>query len=166
MKKTVATLLIAGSVLTLSAADINIGAGVALTSDGSSVKIPIDISETLRVEPEVSFGYSSYKDNSDSEFGLLAGVYLMSQPSENINLYYGGKVGFVVASTTTKYDTDFGGSSTKTNSANSFALIPTAGFEYFIDPSVSIGGEAGFALGFGDVTTVGLTTQTSLRYYF
>ena len=158
MKKIVHSVVVAAiSLSTVAFADVKVGSGVALTSNGSSVKVPLDINSKMRVEPEVAFGYKSDGDNSYTNFGLMAGVYLMSQPAKKINLFYGGKLGFSVSSSKV---------GSVSNSDTIVNLIPTAGFEYFLDPKVSVGGEAGFGFGFGDVTNIGLTTATTLRYYF
>ena len=163
IKKLLASTLILGVLSTTLVADgVKVGVGVALTANDATIRVPLDIASNLRIEPEVSYGYTSYDDGSSYIMGLGAGVYLMSQPASNVNLYYGAKMGFVVGSTS--YDLPTGGS--KSVSDNSFGIAPTAGFEYFLDPHVSLGGEVGFRLGFGDVTNVGLTTATTLRYYF
>jgi hypothetical protein len=158
MKKISTVLFLALLTTTNVVADMTkVGVGVGLNGGSGQVVIPMDFDNQLRVEPEVGINYTSDDDISQTQISLKTGIYLMQEMNNKVNVYYGGKVGFLISNTENDYYT--------TNN-NTFELTPTAGFEYYLNPQVSIGGEVGFAFAFGDTTTIATVTTTSLRYYF
>ncbi len=169
IKKTLVGLALAATCITTASADPKIGVGMALTSEDTTIRVPIDIDTQLRIEPEFSFGYVSGDNGfSNSSFGIGTGVYMLAQPEKSINMYFGGKIGFKNESTSSNTNNLVNAINLAQtgNGGSSFYLAPAAGFEYFLHPKVSLGGEASFTFGFGDFTNIGLTTATTLRYYF
>ncbi len=159
MKKILLSSMLGLSLMTMSAmaeetqTDTRIGVGVAFDGTGSAIKVPIDL-DTIRIEPELSWNYVDLdKGGSANNFYIGSGVYLLNDVSNEINLYYGGKLGI--------RRVDFGGSHD-----TAFELAGIVGFEYFVHKQVSLGGEAGLGLGFGDNKNLGTQTAVTLRYYF
>lgn len=135
-----------------------IGVAVGLSSDSTTLRMPIDIAPDMRIEPELGFSYRDNDGNSDSAFVLGSGFYLMSQPSTKLNLYYGGKA--LIDYRSYDYGSGVDDSTTQLKIGGVF------GFEYMFDRHFSAGGEAGAYLGFGDATTLNTEGLALLRYYF
>lgn len=149
------------SVLTctaMAADQAQLGVGIGLSNDSTTLRLPINLDNEIRIEPE--FGLSYVNDDNFDRTGLLigSGVYMMQQPSKSINLYYGGKALIDY----NKYDPD----NAKSDSSTQFLLGGVFGFEYMLDRQVSVGGEAAAYLGLGDATSLQTQGQALLRYYF
>lgn len=153
MKKVVLAALTASMlVLNAQATDLNFGLGIGVTGVSNPVvKAPIDIDGQFRIEPEVAIQSIDNGNGSNSTFSIGAGAYLLNKTSETTSLYYGGKLLLGDEGLSSQYSTELAG---------------VFGFEYYMDPKVSIGGEASFGLGFGDVSGYATHTSVNLRYYF
>ena len=159
MRKILLSSVLGLSLMTMSAmgqetqTDTRMGAGVAFDGTGSAIKVPIDL-DTIRIEPELSWSYvDTDKGGSNNNFYLGSGVYLLNNTSNDISLYYGGKFGI------RRVDTGV-------NSDTVLELAGIVGVEYFMHKQISLGGEVGLGLGFGDDTDLGTQTAVTLRYYF
>jgi len=152
MKKIIiSTLTLTLFTLTLHAQDISFGAGVGVGGDSKSVlKLPIDIDGEYRVEPEIALMSVDEGAGSDSSYSLGSGFYMLHKSSENTSLYYGAKAIF--------------GDNLSTQFSTEISAV--AGFEYFMDSQVSLGAEASFGFGFGDVSGYATDSSVNLRYYF
>jgi len=148
--------------LAYAADETKVGVGVGITdgcggNGGTTVRAPINLSNELRIEPEISLNYSSGDHKDTTNLGVGTGLYLLNHPSSKINLYYGGKI-------LIRYHKDK--ERGQTNSNTEFAFGGTFGFEYLFDRHFSAGGEAGAYLGFGDMTIFTTQGLALLRYYF
>lgn len=144
------------SISTMVGAEITrIGVGISATDSTSIIKAPFDINK-LRIEPEFGYSRNKFTTNNNSftstEFQIGSGVYLLNQLTDKIDLYYGGKALII--------RTDFDGPSD-----TGLEFVAIAGFEYYVDKQVSIGGEVGFGIGSGDFSNTGTQTGVVLRYY-
>lgn len=158
-KSVTSTFLMSALAVTASlAAEPTMGVGVGLSSDTTTIRFPIDIAPDMRIEPEFGLAYADNDGNSNTDFALGSGFYLLNHPSQQINLYFGGKalVGY------TSYDYGNGND----DSTTQLRLGGVFGFEYLFDRHFSAGGEAGAYIGFGDATTFNTEGLALLRYYF
>jgi len=129
------------------------GGGTSVLQGGSAIKVPVNLN-TIRIEPEFAWGYvDPDQGSSTNSFYLGSGVYLLNDMSNDINLYYGGKVGV--------RKIEFGGIDD-----TFFELGGIFGFEYFMQKQVSLGGEIGLLIDIGDDKALGTQTAVTLRYYF
>jgi len=153
------TLLCAAlSVSAMAVEPTQIGVGVGLSDSSTTLRLPINLDSTLRIEPEFGFSFQNADNNDYTNILAGAGLYLMQQPSEKINLYYGGKMLVDYKS----YDRGTGFDDSETQ----LVLGAAFGFEYMFDRHFSAGGEAGAYLGFGDATNIETQGLALLRYYF
>lgn len=144
------------SISTMVSAEVTrIGVGISATDSTSIIKVPLDLGK-LRIEPEFGYSRNKFTTNNDSrtatDFQIGSGVYLLNPVTEDIDLYYGGKALII--------RTDLGGASD-----TGLEFVAIAGFEYYVDKQVSIGGEVGFGIGSGDFSNTGTQTGVVLRYY-
>lgn len=132
---------------------------------GGGLYVPIDIGESLRVEPEVGlFRYSTSRTSDGLEesaaytslrFG--SGVFYRMALGESSGAYVGGRLGLVLNSETDEnYQPDATGNETKTTTTESRTDLSVAlagGGEHFFTPHFSLGAEAQLGMLFqGDET--------------
>lgn len=153
------------------------GIGVSAQIDDIWVYVPIDLTESFRIEPLVR--YYKKEDQSDSEdyteiseFGV--GLFVQSEVVENFNFLYGVRVAYSASKYT--YKSQFFDSGTD---QDGYLIAPTIGFEYFLADKISLGGDvslvytdldgkdtdSGESIDVSEKTT---STDTSLivRFYF
>jgi len=152
MKKIIiSTLMVASLSLSGQAKDISFGMGIGVSGNSKTViKAPIDLNGEYRIEPEIALVSVDDGSGSQNSYSVGSGFYILNKTSESTSLYYGGKAIFG-----DNISTDF--------SSEVSAVI---GFEYFMDPKVSLGAEASFGFGFGDVSGYATDSSVNLRYYF
>jgi len=154
----ISSLLLASLSITSSASEENkLGLAVGLSSDSTTLRLPIDIQSDFRIEPEFGLSYSNGDDVSRTNLTIGSGFYVMKQPTSKTNLYLGGKALIDYNS----FDYDKGAD----DSTTQFKMGGVFGFEYLFDKSFSIGGEAGAYIGFGDTTTLNTQGVALLRFY-
>ena len=159
MKKIIQGTMLGLSIMSMSAMaqaeGTRIGVGVSFDGHGNTIKVPIDLG-ALRIEPELSLHFHDRDNNAGSttDYHIGSGVYLLNQVSDVINLYYGGKALIIHEDEVSRAGGD-----------TIFSLAGAAGFEYFLDKQVSLGGEVEFGFAFGDDTVVETRTGVVLRYY-
>jgi hypothetical protein len=154
MKKIIQGAMLGLSIISMSAIaqeGTRFGVGVSFSGQGNTVKVPIDLG-ALRIEPELSFLHDTTGDGT-TNYHIGSGVYLQNHVTNVVDLYFGGKALIIHQDYGVADDTIF-------------SVSGVAGFEYFLDKQVSLGGEAEFGIGIGDETTVGIQTGVVLRYYF
>ena len=174
-----------------SAADFGIGA--SFKSDDQAIYAPISLSSSFRVEPYfVNVQYTSKNDSykysrSIREYGV--GLFGKKSAKDNVEIYCGARLARVETSSRSNYSvdpSDYGNISEKENQIG-YAIAPALGFEYFIVPKLSVGGEADYVYrntdgkdkevtkGFEGLsgrnqkiesTTTYTETRVMLRYYF
>ncbi len=121
------------------AGDIKIGIGAGATESGSTVYIPIKVpmdGNFILLEPSLSMMKYTDEDNgvevSDfqrSDYGI--GLFFGRPLTENIDLLIGGRVSYVDYERKDSYGKD---------SLDGFAIAPTLGIEYNVNPHITIGG--------------------------
>jgi hypothetical protein len=145
------------TVLTTSAVASEIpqlGVGVGVTGNTTTLRGTIDLDNSLRLEPYFGFSYvNPDKGNSKTNLEIGTALHVKQVITNKINSYYGGFVG--VGS----HDDGFGTTTT-------FNLGPVAGVEYALDKQFTLGGEVRVNFGLGDDTVIGTDSAVLLRYYF
>ncbi len=137
---------------------VSMGLGVGIANDQATIRIPMALEGNLRLEPEVRLGYLSNDDYSQSAVALGSGLYLQQNANSKVSIYYGGKA--LVEYTSIDYDHG------DSNDDTQLVLGGVFGFEYHLDPKVSIGAEAGAYAGFGDNFILETRGEALLRYFF
>jgi hypothetical protein len=113
--------------------------------------LKIGISRDLALEGSLDWDYDS-RDGVADRFWLGAGLLWHSWQGERIRPYGGMRAALAVYSGGNEDDTRF-------------ALLPSAGVEYFIVDALSLGAEASLPLSFGSFS-LETTTVAAVRYYF
>ena len=152
MKKIIISTLAAATLMvSAQAEDVSFGMGMGVSGTNTAiVKAPINIGTEFRIEPEIALRSVDAGFGSNSSFSIGSGFYMLNKTSDKTQLYYGGKVIF--------------GDNVSTVFSSEIAAV--IGFEYFMDPKVSLGAEASFGFGFGDVSGYSTDSSVNLRYYF
>ncbi len=124
------------------AGDIKVGIGAGATESGSTVYIPIKVpmaGNFLLVEPALSLSKITedeagveVRDASETELGV--GLFFGRPVTENIDILIGGRVSYVDQKETLNTG------STTENELDGFAIAPTLGIEYNVNPHIAIGG--------------------------
>jgi hypothetical protein len=161
-----------------------------------SLLIPIDVSETFRIEPVLSYsrlttsssseGPGDYEEKTSTTLSSLrigVGAFAKASRGNDTNLYFGGRVGYNRASRSTDdgdlRNTDDDDEEDSSN-ASGFFIGPTVGGSYFFSDFFSIGGEVearysnigtseaetGNFTVSEDVTTITLRPSLVVRFYF
>ena len=146
-----ATLLSTGAI----ASEIpQLGLGVGVTGNTTTLRGTIDLDNSLRLEPYFGFSYVN-PDNTNSRTSLEIGsaLHVKQVVTNKINSYYGGFVGIG------SYDNG-------ADTATTFNLGPVAGVEYALDKQFTLGAEVKLNIGLGDSTVFGTDSSVLLRYYF
>jgi hypothetical protein len=110
----------------------------------SSITVPIIISPTFRIEPEVGFFSASQEatvsgttsEQTASSWTIGAGIFPQKVFS-TFTLYYGGRVGYISQKTTSE-----AGSSKDEETTSGFYVAPAIGGEHNFSDHFSIGAEA------------------------
>lgn len=153
----------------------DVGIGVSVQSDDSRVYVPIEISDSLRLEPTIRY-LKNDQDNGDWEYSsesveVGCGLFFTNSIGENINFLYGARAAYVVRKyeSGASYEEDLDG----------YMLAPTLGLEYFITERISIGADV--AISYTDidgklndngnkedasVTFTETDTSLGIRFYF
>ncbi len=152
------------------------GIGVAIDSDVQKIYAPVTVGSFI-IEPTIAVEYSddeetnqtdNSKEKSEDKFLELGiGAFHFIEPNDKTRLYYGARVGYVrLENETDSFSSDSDG----------YYIAPTAGFEYFFVPSVSLGGEVAWQYtdlegdNDGDTDTDSKSNRTVtdivLRYHF
>ncbi|PSQ70657.1 MAG: hypothetical protein BRD38_04805 [Bacteroidetes bacterium QH_9_67_14] len=151
-----------------------------------SLLIPIDVSETFRIEPVLGYSRlttsSSFEGPNDEEetsttltsLRIGVGAFAKAPRGNDTNLYFGGRVGYNRVSRSTDDDDE-----EESTNASGFFIGPTVGGSYFFSDFFSIGGEVearysnigtseeedDFTVS-EDVTTITLRPSLVVRFYF
>ena len=142
MKKIVALVLCASAVPAWAA---DVGVGVSIESNDSTIYVPIDFGDSFRVEPFVNFSktkHSSYGNQSSVEtLQIGTGLFALKPLGDSIRLYYGGRLSYLDLESTANY---FGGNSYYYDSreGRGYRVAPTLGVEYSFNSHLSFGAEA------------------------
>ncbi len=161
--KYLAFILLIGSITTCATAQ-EIGVGVSAQGN-RTIYFPINISETLRLEPSVF--YDKYRVSGDADYKnenyeLLAGVFKLKPYSEKSKLFYGARLGYAAF----HYR-----SNNSNNNFEGYKIAPTIGLEYLLVDNLTIAGDVSFNYSNlnGNAETrenTSTDTELSVRYYF
>ena len=150
------------------------GLGISFSGNDSTIYVPVNISKSMFVEGNVSYirddqNFSTSQfENRILEIGF--GLFGRSNITENLNLYYGGRIAYI--------DTDVFESTRQENFTKSsgYKVSPTLGFEYKLTKSISFSGEAEwfYSNNSETITTIssmqrvrtGTDTRFVARYFF
>jgi hypothetical protein len=112
----------------------------------STVLIPINCSQHFRIEPEIGMLWMHSKEEEESNVGVSigTGAFAMFQ-REKINLYTGGRIIFNRSNMGGYYN--YAGIEVDLK-LTIIQVGPAFGFEYFLCPDFSIGGETGLQYSF------------------
>lgn len=119
----------------------NVGVGVSVRDDDTRIYVPINVTESFRIEPFVNYGKREEKDDDWEEsvkayeFGL--GFFGRTELVDKLHFLYGARISYLSAKAVNK---DSDGSSYKYD-VDGYSIAPTMGFEYFIMEKLSIGAD-------------------------
>lgn len=147
-----------------SALAADFGVGVSARSNDGILYAPIDISNSLRLEPSVRYGRTSRDedgvyavDQETRELEIGFGVFGLKQIGEAVRFYYGARLAYVANESDDFYfapSTD----SRRQTELDGYRIGPTVGFEYLFGQRFSVGGEASYSFVDLDGKTVQTTT--------
>jgi hypothetical protein len=120
----------------------------AFASEGgsfnSAIMVPIEMSSSFRLEPEVGFSSATDEQSSgsftskESTTSWRIGVGLLGMKKYSpFTLYYGARVGYITLTLTDEDD-----SGTDELSSSGFYVAPALGGEHYFSDHFSLGGEA------------------------
>ena len=122
------------------AAEVDAGVGISIESDDSTIYIPIDIGDSVRIEPGVRYSETEIGSQLKADvLDLSVGVFKLLPIRESIRLYFGGRLAYVQAEIVENYPDDLFDSNTD---EDGYRISPTLGFEYQVTERFSVGGEA------------------------
>lgn len=173
--------------LTLSATAIGAewGVGAGIKQNDSTIYLPININESLRLEP--FFTYSERDSEGDlwksssEDYYIGIGIFGLAPVIEKTNIYYGARISYYQTKDSQQQEaTNTSASSKYSSDGHGYQIAPTIGFEYHITNRFSAGAEAYLAYGHGTYRqkTDGVTlnnssgnssnsgTNITLRYFF
>lgn len=150
MRKLYAAVALALCSAGASAADF--GIGVSARSDDGWLYVPIDVSKTFRLEPSIryastdlTFTQDEIEDSQDTDtWELGIGVFGLKQVTDAAHIYYGARLAYVDAKTTTVDTSAFGSQIHSETKQDGYRIGPTVGFEYVFAQHFSVGGEASY----------------------
>jgi opacity protein-like surface antigen len=168
MNRTIAVGVLLSIGITAQATDF--GVGVSLRSNDTTIYVPIDINEMLRVEPAFSYARSSLDEDGASvratSYDIGAGLFRLWSPADSVQLYLGGRAAYTSARFKQRVETG-AAVLTISNTLSGYRLTPTIGFEYRFADHFSLGGEAGWRYSdVEDTKSNGTVTNVILRYRF
>lgn len=121
----------------------DVGLGISVQNNDQRFSMPIDITESFRIEPMFGFSKEESKDTQYSDFEetregyyVGAGFFGQAELVENLNFLYGARISYLTIEN--KGKSDFSDYETE---ADGYSFAPTIGFEYFLVEKLSIGGE-------------------------
>jgi hypothetical protein len=177
-----ALLCISGSALA------EVGLGVSIQSNDSTIYMPINVSKGFRIEPMLQYRKSSNEERlypsslytltasaDTTAYMLGVGLFGVTQLGESANVYYGGRLGYVKAEFEVSYPgtlpPGYGRPMSSSEDIDGFMVAPTIGLEYRFSEHFSIGGEAALTYSStdGDETSnesTSTTTNIIFRYMF
>ena len=129
------------------------GIGVSARSDDGFLYLPIDVSNSFRIEPSVRYGTTelSYTEDGDVDgqetetWEVGVGLFGLKQVTEAAHVYFGARLAYVdMESTTTQVLPPFGDVVRSESTQDGYRVGPTLGFEYIFGGHFSIGGEASY----------------------
>ena len=147
-------------------------AGLLTSFDYPNYYIPIIISKSFRIEPEIGiYRYSRSEGDVDHSYSVLSvacGIFPVSN-KDKVDIYYGGRIGIVYSSETYQYsqnESDY--------SKYDLQISPAIGGEYSFTDFLSLGGELQLNLIFlglwkgDDVSEMVIKSKTLIfvRFYF
>ena len=122
------------------AAEIDAGVGISIESDDSTIYIPIDIGDSIRIEPGVRYSETEIGSQLKADvLDLSVGVFKLLPIRESIRLYFGGRLAYVQAEIEQDYSDDVFDAKSE---EDGYRISPTLGFEYQVTERFSVGGEA------------------------
>lgn len=143
-----------------SAEGTKVGLGVSVKSDDTKIYLPIDVSQSIRIEPSIEY----IKVDSNGDYDLIefsVGVFGLAPVSSDIGIYYGARIGYL------DFDSDGAGD------VDGYSFSPTIGLEYWVNERFSIAAEAEWSYvnldgdnGFSDTKSNSTDTNLLVRYFF
>ena len=118
-----------------------------------SLRVPIDIGNSVKIEPQISYYQSENKEWEEKETQMSFGVGGFYKTNKNdLSIYYGGVLGYK------KYETeDTGDGEDITSEEDGIYIEPKIGGEYNIISNFSIGGEVGIQYFNNKISDTGTT---------
>lgn len=135
-----------------SAIAADYGIGISARSDDGFLYVPINITKTFRIEPNVRyvsneqrFTQSFGEDTSETkqwEFGV--GVFGLKSVTDAAHIYYGARLAYVDVQSSSVDESSFGVPIYSETDQDGYRIGPTVGFEYLFGGHFSVGGEASY----------------------
>jgi hypothetical protein len=136
-----------------SAMAADFGVGISARSDDGFLYVPIDITQSFRIEPSVrylsseqTFIQPSGEDTSETDqWELGVGVFGLKRVTDAAHIYYGARLAYVDVESTTVDEGSFGLTLYSESDQDGYRIGPTVGFEYLFGGHFSVGGEASYS---------------------
>jgi hypothetical protein len=157
------SLAIVGLVAAVNANSADSGVGASIGTGDDTIYIPINLSESFRIEPYVSAYKVNDADYSYRRSRLGVGLFKLEKTSSQTSMYWGARASYIDGR-----DSDDG-------EFDGYSIAPVLGFEYFPVKNFSVGGDV--ALEYIDIdsdsgdypfATQSSSTKTSVgvKFYF
>lgn len=142
-----------------SALAAEVGLGVSIKSSDSTIYVPINVSESFRIEPMLQYVNETSEDRllPDTPYTIAAsydttqwivgaGLFGVTKLADSASVYYGGRIGYQSVKNEIAYTGSLPPGYTRPASSSDeydgYLLAPTVGLEYHFSEHFSIGGEA------------------------
>ena len=125
------------------------GLGVQASDDGYVIYLPFEIKETWIVEPYFSkekndtkhADYEGLDKTEYSSYQIGLGTFFLKGIGNNIEIYYGGRLGYIESKV--EWETNYeGGFSKDDRQEDGYKIGPTLGFRYSFNENFSLAAEA------------------------
>lgn len=135
----------------VSAAAADFGVGISARSDDGWLYVPIDVSQSFRIEPSIRYGSSELSFSSGSlesqdsetwEFGV--GIFGLKKITDAAHIYYGARLAYVDTESSSTQTSTIGTAIRGVSTQDGYRIGPTLGFEYLFGGHFSVGGEASY----------------------
>lgn len=167
---------------------VEFGIGASIKQNENTIFAPIKFNNKFKIECLVfhsstkqknSYANTDLMKNETDSYSIGMGFYFTKSNTNNMNTYYGIKIGYT--RTMTKYTTigaNPGEIFVSEFDGNGHYIMPAAGFEFFPIKNIFIGAEIGYNFYNSDgsdksnsisktsFTEIGTTTNIIIRYYF
>ena len=127
------------------------GVGVGIVEGGQSIYFPVNISNDIRLEPyliysrnKTNYDFSPSTGSNDYTYtsnytNVGLGIFKVLKQSNETNLYFGARVGSIKTKNNTVYADPTIPSYPR--AGKGFTVAPVAGFEYYLNPNLSLSAE-------------------------
>lgn len=129
------------------------GIGISARSDDGFLYVPIDITQSFRIEPSVRYVSNEYtytqsfgEDSSETEqWELGIGIFGLKKVTDAAHIYYGARVAYVDVQSSSVDESSYYVPIYSETDQDGYRIGPAVGFEYLFGQHFSVGGEASYS---------------------